>query len=64
MLVVNKNENISYHLFQVYKHIREACKNSVGMPLAVQVVGRRYNEELILKLMKEIESISKFEKIR
>merc|ERR1712150_207938 len=28
----------------VYRHVREGCKNSVGMPLAVQVVGRRYNE--------------------
>ena len=32
------------------------------MPLAVQVVGRRYNEELILRLMKEMESIAGFKK--
>merc|ERR1719412_3206666 len=28
----------------IYKYIKEGSKNSLGMPLAVQVVGRRYNE--------------------
>merc|ERR1712018_480012 len=35
----------------VYSHIINGCKDSIGMPLAVQIVGRRYNEELILRLM-------------
>ena len=30
------------------------------MPLAVQIVGRRYNEELVLRLMKEIETVANF----
>merc|ERR1712179_613546 len=44
----------------IYKYIKEGSKNSVGMPLAVQVVGRRYNEELILRLMKELETVTEF----
>ncbi len=57
---------IRYHVlsFKIYKYIKEGSKNSVGMPLAVQVVGRRYNEELILRLMKELESVTEFEKIK
>ena len=30
------------------------------MPLAVQIVGRRYNEELVLRLMKELETVTEF----
>ena len=44
----------------MYRHIKNACKGSVGLPLAVQIVGRRYNEELILRLMKELEPIVNF----
>ena len=45
---------------QVYRHIRNGCKDSIGLPLAVQIVGRRYNEELVLRLMKELESVAEF----
>ena len=50
-------------IFQAYRQIKRCCKDSVGMPLAVQIVGRRYNEELILRLMKELESVREFQRI-
>ena len=52
-----------FHIIQVYRHIKNACKESVGLPLAVQIVGRRYNEELILRLMKELEPIVNFDRM-
>lgn len=45
---------------QVYRHVIHGCKDSIGLPLAVQIVGRRYNEELVLRLMKELESVAEF----
>ena len=38
-----------------YKFMRKKCQDSVGLPLAVQIVGRRFHEELILSLMSEID---------
>ncbi len=35
--------------------MKKATKGAIGMPLAVQVVGRRNDEETVLRLLKEIE---------
>ena len=44
--------------FQFYKFVKQRCKNSVGLPLGIQIVGRRFQEELILSLMTELEEVS------
>ena len=31
--------------------MKEGCQGAIGMPLGIQIVGRRYQEELILSLM-------------
>lgn len=41
-----------------YKFVKQRCKNSVGLPLGIQIVGRRFQEELILSLMTELEEVS------
>ena len=33
--------------------------DTVGLPVAVQVVARRFNEETVLRVMKEIEEMYK-----
>ena len=58
--------NMSNIYFTFYRFIaisRMPCKGSVGLPLAVQIVGRRYNEELVLRLMKELERIVNFDRM-
>jgi Asp-tRNA(Asn)/Glu-tRNA(Gln) amidotransferase A subunit family amidase len=39
--------------------MKQSTKGALGMPLAVQVVGRRYDEELVLRVMKELETLNK-----
>lgn len=41
-----------------YKFMKQRCKKSVGLPLGIQIVGRRFQEELILALMTELEQVS------
>ena len=38
--------------------MKKSCQGAVGMPLAVQIVGRRYQEELILSLMTQLAEVS------
>ena len=40
--------------------IKGGCKDSIGVPLAVQVVGRRYDEEMVLRVMTELDKNRKF----
>ena len=49
-------------LFQFVKGMKESTKGAIGMPLAVQVVSRRFQEETILKIMKEIEGLAKYKR--
>ena len=44
----------------VFKIVQNACKNAAGLPLSVQVIGRPYQEELVLHAMKELENQSKY----
>lgn len=48
--------------FQFVKGMKESTKGAIGMPLAVQVVSRRFQEETILKIMKEIEGLAKYKR--
>jgi len=36
------------------------CENSINLPLAVQVIGRRFQEEMVLRLMSEIQNASSY----
>ena len=42
------------------KMVSSACQNSEGLPLAVQLVGKRFGEEKILRAMADIEGLTKF----
>ena len=42
----------------LFKLIQKSCRNAAGMPLSVQVIGRPFQEELVLHAMKEVERIS------
>ena len=37
--------------------MKKSCQGAVGMPLGVQIVGRKYQEELILSLMSQLEEV-------
>ena len=34
------------------------------MPMGIQIVGRRYQEELVLALMKQLDEVSEFQNAR
>ena len=42
--------------------MKQSTLGAVGMPLAVQVVARRFQEETILKIMKEVEGLAKYKR--
>ena len=58
-----QNCNVFLH-FKVYKIIKKNCKGAIGMPLGIQIVGRRYQEELILALMMQLDQVSEFQNAR
>lgn len=37
------------------RDIRNALRNSVGLPMGVQVIGSSYRDEMVLRVMREIE---------
>ena len=41
---------------------KEACKDTVGMPIAVQVVGLPHQDEKVVEVMKTLEATFKFQK--
>ena len=43
----------------LYKKMRDFCKGTIGLPLSVQVVGRPYHEEQVLKIMGVLEEAQK-----
>ena len=51
-------------ILQVYKIIKKNCKGAIGMPLGIQIVGRRYQEELILAVMMQLDQVSEFQNAR
>lgn len=42
--------------------VRNSTKGAEGLPLNVQVVGRPWQEELILQVMRQIEEVAHFQK--
>jgi len=40
--------------------VKAACQNSEGLPLAVQVIGRRYQEEKVLRILGDLEKGSQY----
>jgi hypothetical protein len=38
----------------------QGVREAIGMPISVQVVGLPFHDELVLKGMKEVESVSPF----
>ena len=40
--------------------VKAACQNSEGLPLAVQVIGRRYQEEKVLRVLGDLEKGSQY----
>jgi len=41
-----------------YKMVRNYCKEAGGLPLAVQVVGRPFMDEQVLRILSELEKVS------
>jgi len=41
-----------------YKMIRDYCKEAQGLPLAVQVVGRPFMDEQVLRILSELEKLA------
>merc|ERR1712013_159867 len=39
-----------------YRMVNSYCKDAEGLPLAVQVVGRPFKDEQVLRLLRELES--------
>ncbi len=39
----------------VYGYVKEGTRGATGMPLNVQVVGRPWTEELVLRVMRELQ---------
>ena len=44
----------------LFKLVQDSCRHAAGMPLSVQVVGRPFQEELVLHAMKEVEKMSNY----
>ena len=44
----------------LFKIIQNSCKNAAGMPLNLQIIGRPFEEELVLHAMKEVENVSHY----
>ena len=43
---------------------KSACQNSEGLPLTIQIIGRRYHEEKILRVMDQLENVTNFKMIK
>ena len=47
---------------QIYSILKPSVVGGIGLPLSVQVVGRRFDEEVVLRVMKELEEMAQFAK--
>ena len=41
----------------MYKIIKKTSLDSLGLPIGVQVIGKPFQEEMVLGVMKEIENL-------
>ena len=44
----------------LYKLIRSGTKGAIGLPLNVQVIGKPWHEEAVLRIMKELEELASY----
>lgn len=44
----------------LYNVVREGTKGAIGLPLNVQVIGKPWQEEMVLAVMKELDSMENF----
>lgn len=54
-----RNNYDTEHDFSLIR-ARRSCLGALGMPVSAQIVGRPYEEELVLRLMKEVEESSDY----
>ena len=47
-------------VFSSYGWVKEGTKGAQGMPLNVQIIGRPWNEELVLRAMIELQGKVKY----
>ena len=57
---IDSSNETELHL-QFYTRMKQATKGAIGLPLAVQVVGRRFEEETVLRVMKDVEALAGYE---
>ena len=48
----------------MYRQIKRACSGAVGLPVAVQIVGKRFGEEAVLRVMRQLEQLSGFKQLK
>ena len=61
MILILKDQMASYPTNDIlYKIIRNGTKGAVGLPLNVQVIGKPWQEEMVLYVMSELERAAKF----
>ncbi len=48
----------------IFRLVHESCKEASGLPLNIQVIGRHFQEELVLHVMKELERESNFQDLQ
>ena len=61
MILILKDQMASYPTNDIlYKIIRNGTKGAVGLPLNVQVVGKAWQEEMVLHVMSELERAAKY----
>lgn len=48
----SNHNNVAYHI----EYHEQTTRGAIGMPLCVQVIGQPWNEELVLNVMKTLQS--------
>ena len=64
MISILKDQMASYPTNDIlYKIIRNGTKGAVGLPLNVQVIGKPWQEEMVLYVMSELERAAKYSSV-
>jgi Asp-tRNA(Asn)/Glu-tRNA(Gln) amidotransferase A subunit family amidase len=48
----------------LYKLIKSGTKGAIGLPLNVQVIGKPWHEEGVLRIMKELEESANYSSLK
>jgi fatty acid amide hydrolase len=62
LVKTNETEYVDKYNDMMTKFAKKSMKNAEGMPIAIQVIGLPYKDELVLGVMKIIENIYEFHK--